>query len=145
MLCSSEGVPDRGPHQGAGTAASVSRQALGPLWHIKSEKMAATIRKAEAGFPTRERPKNRIRGLPIEADSGTWPSFLRTIPNFLEFFRLSTGIFLRFCWLQAQLPQNLQVIPPNFFEFLYLFRVFAGQKSRFCKISEKIPRIIRSF
>lgn len=109
MLCPSEGVPDRGPHQGAGTAASVSRQALGPLWHIKSEKMVATIRRAEADFPTRERPKNRIRGLPIERGPGTWLSFLGTISNFPEFLQALSDLFRVFATVHRNFPEILLV------------------------------------
>lgn len=43
-----------------------------------------------------------------------FPSFCRLSAIYFEFLRLSTGIFLRFCCLQAQLPQNLQIISPNF-------------------------------
>ena len=109
LLCPPEGAPSRGPHQGAGTAASVSRQALGPLWQIKSGKMAATIRKAEAGFPTRERPKNRIRGLPIERGPGTWPSFLGTISNFSEFLQALSDLFRVFAAVHRNFPEILLV------------------------------------
>ena len=109
MLCPPEGTPGRGPHQGADTAASVSRQALWPLWHINSEKMAATIRRADADFPAREKPKDRIRGLPIEGDPGTWPSFLGTISNFSEFLQALSNLFRVFAAVNRNFPEILLV------------------------------------
>lgn len=152
MLCPPEGTPGRGPHQGADTAASVSRQALWPLWHINSEKMAATIRRAEADFPAREKPKNRIRGLLIEGDPGTWPSFLRTIPNFPEFlqalrdlFRVFVAVhrnFPEFCWSEEPVLQDLRINPPNYQEFLSPSRF----NPRFCWFSPaKTPDKSKSF
>lgn len=73
--------------------------------------MAATIRRAEADFPAREKPKNRIRGLLIEGDPGTWPSFLRTIPNFPEFLQALRDLFRVFV-----------AVHRNFSEFLLVRR-----------------------
>ena len=152
MLCPPEGTPGRGPHQGADTAASVSRQALWPLWHIKSEKMAATIRRAEADFPAKEKPKNRIRGLPVEGDPGTWPSFLRTIPNFPEFLQALRDLFRVFVAVHRNFPEFLLIRrassakspknPPNYQEFLSPSRF----NPRFCWFSPaKTPDKSKSF
>lgn len=71
--------------------------------------MAATIRRAEANFPARERPKNRIRGLPIERAPGTWPSFLGTIPNFSEFLQALSDLFRVFAAVNRNFPEILLV------------------------------------
>ena len=71
--------------------------------------MAATIRRAEADFPAREKPKNRIRGLLIEGDPGTWPSFLRTIPNFPEFLQALRDLFRVFVAVHRNFPEILLV------------------------------------
>lgn len=93
--------------------------------------MAATIKRVEADFPAREKPKNRIRGLPIKGDPGTWLSSLRTIPNFPEFLRALRDLFRVFAAVHRNFPEILLVTgaafakspsnSTNFFEILHLF------------------------
>lgn len=71
--------------------------------------MAATIKRVEADFPAREKPKDRIRGLPIEGDPGTWPSFLGTIPNFPEFLQALRDLFRVFAAVHRNFPEFLLV------------------------------------
>ena len=100
----------------------------------------------------REKPKNRIRGLLIEGDPGTWPSFLRTIPNFPEFLQALRDLFRVFVAVHRNFPEFLLIRrassakspknPPNYQEFLSPSRF----NPRFCWFSPaKTPDKSKSF
>lgn len=67
------------------------------------------MKKAIWPATAREKSKDRVRGLPIEGAPGTWPSFLRTIPNFTKFLQALRDLFRVFAAVHRNFPEILLV------------------------------------